>query len=300
VDAIAVNAISRLTVAGYQQVTDALQALFARRFNQAFVSGAMLAVAGPVENARCNLTNSSWIIDAAELRRTFGWKHVRVVNDFEAIAWSLPHLAPSVLYMVGRGQAVPTAPAVVLGPGTGFGIACLVPRPDGAIVVSSEGGHATLPACTTHEDAIVAHLRDRFHHVSAERVLSGDGLVNLYQAIGWTKRLSVTERSAPEITAAALAGICPICREALDMFCGMLGTVAGNAALTFAARGGIYIAGGIAPKIAEYLAISLFRRHFESKGRFEAYVSGIPTWVIIHSEPTLLGLQCLASEEFHQ
>jgi glucokinase len=260
----------------------------------------MLGVAGPVENGQCTLTNSSWVINAAELRKTFGWTHVRIINDFEAIAWSLPHLAPSDLYMVGRGKAVPTAPAAVLGPGTGLGLACLVPRPDGAIVMASEGGHATLPGSSPREDAIIAHLRERYEHVSAERVLSGGGLVNLYQAIGSIDRLSVMERSAAEITAAALDGICPICRQALDMFCAMLGTIAGNAALTFAARGGVYIAGGIAPRIVDYLANSPFRRRFEAKGRFKAYLSGIPTGVIIHSEPTLVGLQCLARRESRQ
>nr|WP_082072972.1 glucokinase [Hyphomicrobium sp. 99] len=294
-----VGRIESVPVANYERVNDAIEALFDRHFDRASISGAMLAVAGPVENGRVKMTNSPWVIDADELRKTFGW-NVCVINDFEAIAWSLPHLAPSDLRLVGRGQAVPTAPAVVLGPGTGLGLACLVPRPDVAIVLESEGGHTTLPGGTSREDAIIAHLRERFNHASAERALSGDGLVNLYEAICSIERLQIKKRSAAEITAAALESTCPISIEALDMFCAMLGTVAGNAALTFAARGGVYVAGGIAPRIVDFLVNSPFRRRFEAKGRFGAYLSRIPTAVIIHSHPSFVGLQCLARQKFRQ
>jgi glucokinase len=285
-----------MQVAGHRQIADAVRAFFAQCPDAASVSHAVLAVAGPVEDGRCVLTNSSWVIDEAELRKTFGWAHVHVVNDFEAIAWSLPSLAPSELFAIGHGKAVPGAPAVVLGPGTGLGLACFMPRADGAIVVPTEGGHATLPATSQREDAIIAHLRSRYGHVSAERALSGNGLVNLYEAIGAVDNLPTIKRSAPEITAAALDGTCPICRQAVDMFCAMLGTVAGDAALTFAARGGVYVAGGIAPRILDYLANSQFRRRFEAKGRFTAYLSAIPTWVIIHPEPAFAGLQWLGCQ----
>jgi glucokinase len=288
------GAIQALPVADYRHIADAAKAFLSRCPDAARVSDAVLAVAGPVEDGRCVLTNSSWVIDAAELRETFGWAHVRVVNDFEAIAWSLPQLAPSDLFAIGAGKAVPGTPAVVLGPGTGLGLACFMPRADGAIVVPTEGGHATLPATSPREEAVIAHLRARFGHVSAERALSGNGLINLYQAIGSLDGLPTIERSAPEITAAALDGTCPACRQAVDMFCAMLGTFAGDAALTFGARGGAYIAGGIAPRMLDHLANSQFRQRFEAKGRFTAYLAAIPTAVIIHPEPALAGLQWLA------
>lgn len=288
------SAIDSMLVTNHPQFADALKTFLIRHRDQARLSGALLAVAGPVEDGRCELTNSPWVIDAAELRKTFGWPQVRVVNDFEAIAWSLPHFAPSDLFAIGGGRAVPTAPAVVLGPGTGLGLACLVPRADGAIVLSTEGGHVTLPATCRREDMVIEQLRERFGHVSAERVLSGEGLVNLYQAIASIDRHSAIERHPSEITAAALDGSCSVCREVLDLFCAMLGTFAGNATLTFAARGGVYIAGGVAPRIAEYLAKSQFRSRFEAKGRFGAYLSAIPTWVIVHPEPAFVGLQHLA------
>ena len=182
----------------------------------------------------------------------------------------------------------------VLGPGTGLGVACHVLNPAGEIVIASEGGHATLPATCRREDAIIEHLRNRFGHVSVERVLSGDELVNVYEAIAAIDHLSAAQRSAASITAGAVEGGCPICREALDLFCATLGSVAGDVALTFAAKGGVFIAGGIAPRIVEYLRDSQFRTRFESKGRYKSYLANIATSVIVCREPAFLGLQRLA------
>lgn len=129
------------------------------------ISGAVLAVAGPVETDRCGVTNSPWVIDGAELRNSFGFANVHVINDFEAIAWALPHLTGADLFAIGGGEPVQGAPVAVLGPGTGLGLACLVTGPDAAIVVETEGGHATLPGTSRREDAIIDHLRDRYGHV---------------------------------------------------------------------------------------------------------------------------------------
>ena len=147
---------------------------------------------------------------------------------------------------------------------------------------------------------MIAHLRERFGHVSVERALSGPGLVNLYQSLAAIDHLSAPPRKPSEITEAALRGSCPTSREALDMFCAMLGTVAGNAALTFDARNGIYIGGGIVPRLSEYLARSQFRARFEAKGRFQSYVAAIPCWVIMHPAPAFLGLQRLARQKIDQ
>ena len=293
-----IGSIEALAVKDYPHFAAALSEFLVRHRRHGAIAHAVLAAAGPIEDARCRLTNSSWVIDAAELRKTFNCAKVRIVNDFEAIAWSLPHLVSSDLFAIGNGKATPNAPAVVLGPGTGLGLACHAPGPDGAIVIGAEGGHATLPGICRRDDAIIGRLRERFGHVSAERVLSGEGLINLYQAIASIDHLPVIERSAAEITTAALDGGCPICHEALDLFCGMLGTVAGNAALTFSARGGVFIAGGVAPRILEYLRDSQFRNRFENKGRFQPYLANIPTWVIVHREPAFVGLQRLARQGF--
>lgn len=292
------SAIESMSVVDYGQIADALDAFLAAQGGPTNVSGAILAVAGPVEGERCKLTNASWVIDGGELRAKFGWARAKIVNDFEAIAWALPNLTPVDLFAIGGGTPKTEAPAIAIGPGTGLGLACLVPRAEGAIVMSTEGGHATMPGTCRREDAVLEHLRGRFGHVSAERVVSGGGLVNLYHAIGGLDGRSTIERDAAQITAAALDGSCPICREALDMFCAMLGTVAGNAALTFGARGGVYIAGGIAPRLVEYLAGSRFRARFEEKGRYRAYLAATPVWVVTHPEPAFVGLQALAARTF--
>lgn len=292
----ALGLIESIAVADYPRFTDAIEA-FLTRDRRAPIAGAVLAVAGPVEAERCALTNCSWLIDAAELRSTFGFATVRMLNDFEATAFALPHLTTADLHPLGGGRAVPGAPMAVLGPGTGLGVACLIPGSQGAAVIASEGGHATLPATCPREDAIVDYLRRHFGHVSAERAVSGSGLKNLYRAVAAIDGASVPERSAAEITQGALDGACPTSRAALDLFCAMLGTVAGNVALNFGARGGVYIAGGIAPRIVRHLERSEFRARFEAKGRFRNYLETIPANVIVHPNATFIGLKALAKQQ---
>jgi len=234
------------------------------------------------------------MIDARELCAEFELPKVDLVNDFEATALSLPHLTAADLYALGGARAVPDAPMAVLGPGTGLGVACLVPASSDAVVIASEGGHATLAATCRREDTVIDHLRQKFGHVSAERVISGGGLENIYQAIASLDGVELTLLNAAEITNAALDGTCTTAQAALDMFCAMLGSIAGNVALIFAARGGVYIAGGIAPRIVDYLRRSEFRARFEGKGRFQTYLEAIPTKVIVHPAATFVGLKSIA------
>jgi glucokinase len=257
------------------------------------IQAAALAVAGPIRDNRCVLTNSRWTVDPGELADAFQIPQIRLRNDFEATAFSLPHLAESDLFRIGGGKAMPRAPMVVLGPGTGLGIACLVPGDTAPVVIAGEGGHATLPATSRREDAILAHARERFGHVSAERLISGPGLENLYAAVVALEGGGPATRSAAEITKEALAGSCPAARSALDLFCAMLGTFAGDAALTFGARGGVYVAGGIAPRILPFLAASQLRHRFENKGRLRPYLEAIPMSVIVHPAATFVGLSFL-------
>jgi len=182
----------------------------------------------------------------------------------------------------------------VLGPGTGLGVACFVPGSQTSIVIASEGGHATMAATSEREDAIIDYLRREFSHVSAERVISGSGLENLYRAVITIDGNEAPKRNAAEITNAALDGTCPTARAALDLFCTMLGTFAGNVALMFGARGGVFIAGGIAPRLTEYIARSEFRARFEHKGRFRQYLASIPSSIIVHPAATFLGLRSIA------
>src|SRR5258706_3994320 len=204
---------------------------------QVSVREALLAVAGPVDNDRCVLINSAWTIDAPELCAAFSFARVHILNDFEATALSLPLLTAADLYPVGGGEAVLGSPMAVLGPGTGLGVACFVPSSQSSIVIASEGGHATMAATSDREDAIIDYLRRQFSHVSAERVVSGSGLENLYRAVIALGGVAAPQRDAPAITRAALDGDCPASVAALELFCAMLGSFAGNAALTFGARG---------------------------------------------------------------
>jgi glucokinase len=168
-------------------------------------------------------------------------------------------------------------------------------EPDGrTIPIATEAGHATLTSASRREDAIIEHLRQRFGHVSVERTISGPGLENLYQAIAAVDGVRVPARSPNDITDAAIRGDCATSRASLEMFCAMLGGVAGNLALSFRARGGIYIAGGIAPRITDFIARSEFRARFEAKGRFRGFLEGIPTYVIMHPYPTFVGLKALS------
>jgi glucokinase len=196
-------------------------------------------------------------------------------------------LSPADVVPIGVGAATPDQPIAVLGPGTGLGVACLVQGARAPHVIVSEGGHASLAAANDREAAVIAILRERFGHVCAERALSGDGLINLYNAIGSLDGIVMPERDAAAITAAALGDACPVRRAALDMFCAMLGGVAGDVALIFGARGGVYVAGGIIPRFPDYLARSEFRLRSEAKGRLISYATRIPTAIVVHPYPAL-------------
>jgi glucokinase len=289
------GAIRHLAVADYPSPKDAVATVLRADTAGARVAGAVLAVAAPVEGESCRFTNSPWVVDVAELRAAFGFGRVKLVNDFEAVGWSLLGLTTADLRPVGGGRAVAGGPMVVLGPGTGLGVAAVVGGPDGPVVVPTEGGHATLAAATDREAALVAELRRCYGHVSAERVLSGPGLEALYRAIAAVDGVLVPPRRAADITRLAEEGGCPVCRATVDTFCAMLGSVAGDLALTFRARGGVFVAGGIVPRLGNRFAASEFRARFEQKGRFATYLADIPTAVIIHPDVAFPGLQAIAT-----
>src|SRR5579875_2164586 len=174
--------ITYVPAAGYERFVDALKAYLDKQSERGAIKSVVLAVAGVVAGERCALTNNSWVVDAAELRAAFGFSNVALINDFEAIAWSLPKLAGADLCQIGGGAPARGAPMAVLGPGTGLGIGAYLPDASG-LVLRSEGGHATLPGTFPREHAVIATLWQWFGHVSAERALSGPGLQNLYRAI---------------------------------------------------------------------------------------------------------------------
>ena len=292
-----VGMITHMAVSDYASFRHALGAYLGGVPEASEIRAAILAASGVVQNDRCALTNNSWVIDAAELRTVCGFSTVRLINDFEAVAWSLPGLAHDKLLQIGGRQPVVGAPLAALGPGTGLGMAVNIPHATGHLVLSSEGGHSTMAGSSPQEDAVIAYLRRRFGHVSAERTLSGNGLENLYETLAALDNLMLPRRCAAEITQAGIERSCPTSRAAIDMFCAMLGTVAGNLALTLGARGGIFVGGGILRHMPDYFASSQFRARFEEKGRFSKYLEPIPAYLILDEDAAFVGLRALAEVE---
>jgi glucokinase len=252
------------------------------------VALAAIGIANPVTGDRIRMTNHPWTFSIEETRVALGLERLVVVNDFHALALSLPMLSPGDLVQVGGRVPEPGEPLALIGPGTGLGVSGLVVMPDGRarVALDGEGGHVTLCAVNDDEERVVRRLRERFGHVSAERVLSGQGLENLHEALtGGAPALA-----AADITARALDGSDTACVKVVDMFCAMLGSIAGNLVLTLGARGGVYVGGGIVPRLGEAFQRSAFRARFEDKGRMAAYLQPIPAYVITaETSPALLG-----------
>lgn len=253
--------------------------------------GAVLAVAGPDEGNRITLTNRGWVVDGAAIGAALGIARVRVVNDFAAQSWALPALSGGDLHPLGGGTAVAGAPMAVVGPGTGLGVGAFLP-PAGVLV--TEGGHASIATHDAREAAVVEWLRGQHGHVSAERVLSGQGIENLHAGLAAVDGMTVEALPAAEITRRAVAGEDPRAVEVLDIFCAMLGSVAGDLALLYGAKGGVYVAGGIPPRFPDFLAASRFRARFEAKGRFRGWLAGVPAWLVMRPDPAMLGLAAIA------
>lgn len=249
-----------------------------------------IGIATPVTSDQVEMTNHPWSFSITELKHALGVERCLVVNDFTALAMSLTALAPSDVRRIGTGQAVPGATMALLGAGTGLGVSGLVPQGGGRwSALSGEGGHVTLAATDDHEAAIIAVLRQRFGHVSAERVLSGAGLVNLYDALCSLSGVAPRPLSPSDVTDAAFDGSDPLCTQAVQRFTAFLGNAAGNLALTLGALGGVYVGGGIVPHLGERFDGDLFRRYFEAKGRFTDYLKVVPTCVITADAPALIG-----------
>ena len=257
-----------------------------------------LAVAGPVHNGRAHFTNARLTIDRATIEDETGVP-CEVINDFHAQAVAVEALAPTELESLGGAEFDSSAPIAVIGPGTGLGEAYLIPDPRGgpALVRSSEGGHARFAPRDERELGLALHLRAAYgQHVSVERVLSGPGLVEIDRYLRGNP-ISVdapNEDPAAVITRRALAGSCTIARAAVEIFVGVLGDEAANLALTLGAAGGVYITGGIVPRIASVLRNGGFRRAFVNKGRLGPWLEKVPAWLVMHPDPGLLGARLTA------
>jgi glucokinase len=257
---------------------------------------AALGIANPVTGDQVTMTNHHWTFAVKALREGLGLARLLLLNDFTALALSLTQLPEAHKHQIGGGQAIPHTAIGLIGPGTGLGVSGLLPAGCSKqwLPMAGEGGHVSLSAANAHEFAVIQQLQKRYDHVSAERVLSGVGLVDLFHALCEIKG----DHDDPgcyiitpaEVLAHAQAEPTSTASEALDLFCGFLGSVAGDLALTLGARGGIYIGGGIVPRLGTRFESSPFRGRFEDKGRFKNYLKAIPVWVIQSPvSPALLG-----------
>jgi len=255
-------------------------------------AAAAIAMANPVMGDEVHMTNHDWSFSQAALQAEFGLHTLLVLNDFTALALALPHLPASDLRQVGGGQAQANAAMGLLGAGTGLGVSGLLPDGRGGWVpISGEGGHVTLPAVTPRERLVMDGFMLRHGHASVERLLSGPGLFDTFVLLCEADGASTSGLdSAAAVSEAARAGHHPQAREALNMFASVLGAVAGDLALTLGARGGLFIGGGIVPRLGAWFDTSPFRARFEAKGRFQSYLAAIPVWVITSQQsPALAG-----------
>lgn len=286
-----------LADADYPGIAEAIDAYLADRDGLPRPRRGAIAIASPVAGDMVRMTNHPWTFSILELRERLGFRRLIVINDFTAQALALPHLKEGDKTVVGEGEAQPAYPIGVLGPGSGLGVSGLIPAGEKWVPLTGEGGHVTMAPYTGRENAALAVLRHHLDHVSAERVLSGPGLVNLYNALAEVDGVPARQYTAAQITDEVTGRDDPLCAETTEMFCAMLGTIAGNLALTLGARGGVYIGGGIVPRLGERFAESPFRERFMAKGRFRAYLATIPTYVVTHHLPAFLGCAAALMEK---
>lgn len=253
-------------------------------------SSACIAIACPITGDYIKMTNNPWEFSISSMKTSLGLDNLMVINDFTAMAMSVTCLDKDALVKIGGGEPDKSAPIAVYGAGTGLGVAHVIHVGDQWIPIPGEGGHVDLAPANMSEDMILLALRARIGHVSAERVLSGPGLVNLYEAIAMRNERVRPNLKPSDVTGGALSLPCdPDCLEALNTFCKLMGRFGGNLALTMGTFGGVYIAGGVVPRFIEFFKNSKFREAFEDKGRFKDFLRKIPVYVITDTKAGLRG-----------
>jgi glucokinase len=260
------------------------------------ISHAAFALANPISGDFIRMTNRDWQFSTDEVRRALGLATLLIVNDFTALAMALPGFKPDDLLQIGGGKPQPHAVAGVLGPGTGLGVSGVIPTVDGFVTLGSEGGHVNFAPADEREFAILQYAWGEWPHVSNERLISGPGMEIIYRALALRNGVEAPHRNAADIVSCAFEQNDPLCLEVLECFAGMLGGAAANLAVTLGAFGGIFIGGGIVPRVAQWFATSPFRARFEAKGRFSEYLAQIPTYLIMTPTPALHGVASILSE----
>ncbi|MEM7043598.1 MAG: glucokinase, partial [Pseudomonadota bacterium] len=260
------------------------------------VDGAVLVVAGPVEDDRITLTNCPWTFSLAETEQALHVNRLIAINDFVAQALAIPRLAPAERVKLGGGDALDERPIAVIGPGTGLGVAGLIRVHGRYHPIATEGGHVAFAPRDDMDVTVLAVLRARYGHVSNERLLSGPGLVNLANALAEFRGHDLTIESAADVTRRADRDGCQICTEAIDRFCSLLGAAAGDLALTYGARGGVYLTGGMIAHLGKRFDADRVLAAFADKGRFRAYLEAMPLYRVLRTDTGLIGAATAASQ----
>ncbi len=277
-----------LPCANYAGIAEAIRDYLVQ-VGQSGVRDAVIAIATPVMGDQVQMTNRHWSFSTEATRRALGLRNLLVINDFAALAMSLPYLEETQLKRLDRSGAIRNGVKAVIGPGTGLGVAGLIPCGGGWQPLATEGGHVSFSPADPLEMDILKLLWDDYPHVSAERLVSGPGLVLLYRALCKIAGTPPLAEDAARVVALATTGSCNTARQTLSVFSGLLGGVAGNAALALACTGGLYLGGGILGKLGDQFDSGKFRQRFVAKGRFEAYLQAIPNYLITAENPAFIG-----------
>lgn len=255
-----------------------------------------VAMANPIEGDWVRMTNRNWAFSIQEAQQQLKLNTLLVVNNFTALAMALPRVDAEGRIQIGRGEAQANGVIGLLGPGTGLGVSGLIPHGDRWTVLATEGGHASFAPTDERELKVLQFAWKTMPRVSAERLISGPGIELIYQALTAGMPDVESGLGAADIVQRALHGGSPMCTATIECFCGMLGTMASDLALTLGATGGIYVGGGIVPRLGQLFASSPFRDRFEAKGRLGGYVARIPTYVLTAENPSFLGVSSLLAD----
>lgn len=283
-----VTDIEKYQCAEFVSIQAAIEHYFAEHKDKQF-SSACIAIAGPVNQEVIKFSNNDWEFTRSGLQNNLGLEHLYVINDFTAVAHSLPVLQDAQIIQIGTGTPIENGNIAVFGPGTGLGVEHITQTTSGWQTLDGEGGHVDF-APVDETDIIIWRYLQKIHgRASAEEVMSGRGIVNVYKALAEDAGVEPLYNEAALITESALNGQCEICSKTLSQFCAIMGSFAGNLAMNLATTGGVFIGGGIASRFTEFLQQSDFRSRFEAKGQMAHYVKNIPTYLINEPDHGLLG-----------
>ena len=278
-----------IPVAEYKDLCDVVE-VYRQQVGQRSIDQASFSVASTAEYGdEINLTNADLRFSISELRRRFALRRAKVVNDFTAAALGVVCLSADSLLLLHQGKAEPDGPCAVIGPGTGLGVSGLLHTGEYWLPLQGQGGHVTMGAQNERELVILTQMASVYGHVSAERYLSGTGIVDVYRSICAIDSAAVEFQRAEQITTAAINDSCAICSEVMSLFCKYLGVVTGDLALSLGSTGGIYIAGGIVPKLGDFFIQSSFLDNLHNKGRFSDFIADMPVKLVTGGEPALYG-----------